>query len=146
MKMYEIRKKFRIEMAHQLTNAYSKCCIDSIHGHSYVIEIFFSSRQLDDDGMVIDFGYVKDKINDYIDSWDHALVMSEDMDAAYLAMLQEFNKNLKIVNYNPTAENMARDIFDNVRGLLGDFLKIIYVSRVRVHETETGYAEYTEME
>jgi len=143
--MYRIRKQFKVEYAHQLVHAFSRVCSDTIHGHSGIIEIFLKSEELNQDGMVIDFGEVKQLIKEYIDSWDHALVISQDMSEEYIEALQ-FNKKLKIVNYNPTAENMAKDIFDNVRRLL-EPISIrndhwFKLEKVRIHETDTGYAEY----
>lgn len=134
--MYTIRKLFRFEMAHQLSKAYSTACSEQIHGHSYVCEVFFRSSNLDDTGMVIDFSEVKDKIKKYIDSWDHSLVMPNDMPEDYLKCLAMYNKNLRIVNYNPTAENMAKDMFYYIKTAVPQCFK------VRLHETTTGYAEY----
>lgn len=136
--MYNIRKKFKFEMAHQLISAYSNECKDCIHGHSYILEVFFSSNDLNDSGMVIDFKQVKDEINDYIKSWDHALVMSCQMPKDYLDNLKKYNKNLKITEYNPTAENMTFDIFSYIKHKFKSCVK------VRLHETNTGYAEYAE--
>ena len=145
--MYTIRKKFRIEYAHQLERAYSKCCSEQIHGHSGIIELFFSNLVLDFTGMVIDFGEVKKLIGKYIDSWDHMLIMPNSFPKQYLNMLKKFNKNLKIVYYNPTAENMAKEIYDNVNHILKESgwstNSLIRLTKVRFHETETGYAEYS---
>ena len=134
--MYIIRKKFKFEMAHQLFDAYSKACSEQIHGHSYICEVYFKSEELDGTGMVIDFTKVKDKIKEYIDSWDHCLVMPRGMSPEYLNCLLKFNKRIKITDDNPTAENMARDMFNHIRGLIPQCFK------VRLHETDTGYAEY----
>jgi len=138
--MYTIRKKFKFEMAHQLDMAYSKACSEQIHGHSYICEMFFKGGELDESGMIIDFGEVKDKIKNYINSWDHSLVMPNTMPKQYIKCLKKYNKNLKIVNYNPTAENMARDIYGYVKSFFPQCCKI------RLHETDTGYAEYEGLE
>jgi len=135
--MYTIRKQFKFEMAHQLLQAYSTACSEQIHGHSYLCEVFLASKKLDKTGMVVDFSAVKDKIGDYINSWDHALVMPSDMPNEYLDCLSKFNVNLKIVDYNPTAEAMAKDIFDYIKK------QKLPVVKVRLHETTTGWAEYT---
>jgi 6-pyruvoyltetrahydropterin/6-carboxytetrahydropterin synthase len=137
--MYTIRKLFRFEMAHQLSKAFSTACSEQIHGHSYVCEVFFRSDTLDDTGMIIDFGEVKAKIKDYIDSWDHSLVMPSDMPEEYLNCLKKFNKNLRIVNYNPTAEAMAKDMYLTIKK------EIPQISKVRLHETVTGWAEYEDV-
>jgi len=136
--MYTIRKQFKFELAHQLDEAYSKCCKNTIHGHSYICEVFFSAEKLDDTGMVIDFGKIKNVIGSYMDSWDHALVIPDTMRGYYLESLRENNENLKIVPYNPTAENMAEDIYKSIKAMN------LPVSKVRLHETTTGWAEYTE--
>ena len=136
--MYTIRKLFKFEMAHQLNKAYSSCCADTVHGHSYVLELFITSKKLDETGMVMDFSKVKDLVKDKIDAFDHALVMPEDMPKEYLDALEKFNKNLILVKYNPTAENMAKDFHDKFRPLFPRNVKL----KVRLHETTTGWAEY----
>jgi len=136
--MYTIRKTFKFELAHQLEHAFSKCCSAQIHGHSYICELYFSDTEVNEDGMVVDFGEVKSKIGKYMDNWDHSLVMSVTMPKDYLDCLRDYNENLKIVKYNPTAENMAKDIYDHVKKLINT------LSKVRIHETATGWAEYYE--
>jgi len=139
--MYTIRKKFHFEYAHQLYDSFTVDCKNQIHGHSGVVEVFLSSEELDDKGVVVDFTQIKSLIKDYINSWDHALIMSDKFPKEYLKMLKKYNKKLMIVNYNPTAENMAKIMFEDINGIfirnnIGDIL-----SKIRVHETETGYAE-----
>ena len=149
-----IRKTFKMEMAHQLSKAFSKCCTDTIHGHSYKVEVFLRTNNggvacLNDAGMVVDFGEIKDILNDYFDQWDHALVMPSAMDGDYIYALKNYNKKLILVDYNPTAEMMARDMYGAVDRLLkqcrADAGMSWYVCGVRVHETETGYAEFGEV-
>jgi len=147
--MFTIRKKFAIEYAHILDSAFSSCCSDTIHGHSGIIEVFFGSGFLNDDGMVIDFGLIKEKIKPYIMSFDHALIISNKKNQELLkkrqADLHYFNKNLKIVQYNPTAENMAKDIYDNIKELMSDILNShLWLIKVRFHETSSGWAEWSE--
>ena len=140
--MYRIRKKFKFEMAHQLSKAFSSCCSDCIHGHSYILELFFTSDVLDETGMVIDFGKIKEVLNDYLATWDHALVMPDTMDSEYLDVLEKYNKVLMRVPYNPTAEAMSKDIFDSIVDLMDLDSDELKLEKVRLHETETGYAEY----
>lgn len=136
--MYIIRKMFKFEMAHQLASAYSSVCKDTIHGHSYTLELFFAAKDINQHGMVLDFGEVSDKVKKYIDTWDHALVIPECFPERYLSVLRLFNKKLHITPYNPTAENMARMMFSAIKSLFPQLVK------VRLHETSTGYAEYSE--
>jgi 6-pyruvoyltetrahydropterin/6-carboxytetrahydropterin synthase len=67
-----IRKKFSFEGAHIVRNCSSIRCKKSIHGHGYVVEIFFTSKGLDNGQMVMDFGLMKGTIKDFIDGFDHA--------------------------------------------------------------------------
>ena len=144
--MYTIRKKFTFEMAHQLSKAYSAACSDCIHGHSYILELFFSSPVLDRTGMVIDFGEIKTILKSYIDKWDHAIVMHEVMNPEYLVMLQKYNSKIILLEDNPTAEVMTRIIFGDITNLIQKKYQIknFKLSKVRLHETTTGYAEYFE--
>jgi len=138
--MHIIRKKYRVEMAHQLASACTGACHETIHGHSYVVELLLTGP-LNDDNMVRDFGslqYFKDWLMEY---FDHALIMPSTLDLDYLTMLGHFNKKMRLVNVNPTAEWMAEFIFKEAGAILRDSVK---VAEVIVHETETGYASYKE--
>lgn len=141
--MFRIRKQFKIEMAHRLRSAFSKCCTDQIHGHSYIIEVFLQAEELNDDGMLIDFGELKGIIGDYINSWDHALVLPKEMPSGGSEV------NLIRTDYNPTAEAMACDMYTHIAYLLKEGkhrgVQGLTVSCVRVHETRTGWAEYSEL-
>jgi 6-pyruvoyltetrahydropterin/6-carboxytetrahydropterin synthase len=45
-----IRKQFKFEGAHIVRNCTTRRCKKSIHGHSYVVEVFFTSNKLYDFG------------------------------------------------------------------------------------------------
>jgi 6-pyruvoyltetrahydropterin/6-carboxytetrahydropterin synthase len=126
--MYTIRKVLKFEAAHVLDSSYSKCC-QQIHGHSYLVELYFRSEKLNEDGMVVDFGKVKEQAQPFIDQFDHALIMSD-------KHLPPSGVNIVEVPYNPTAENMAHHFFEWLKPKLPSLFK------VRFHETQTGYAEY----
>lgn len=146
--MFTIRKQFKFEMAHQLKDSYSAACHENLHGHSYVLELYFKSETLDKYGMVVDFGEVKDVIGKYVDSWDHSLTMPVFFDKAYLDMLATYTKKMRITSYNPTAENMAKAMFGEITKELEKYQREKYghihweLSKVRLHETTTGWAEY----
>lgn len=150
--MYLIRKQFKFEMAHQLWDSYSKDCHENLHGHSYVFEIYLKSMDVDDTGMVVDFGEIKDVLKDYISQWDHSLTMPKMFPEEYLNMLAKYTKKFRITDYNPTAENMAKDMYKTLSSKLNDYQleknkKVNWlVYKVRLHETTTGWAEYTDYE
>ncbi len=130
--MYTIRKLFKFEGSHALSSAYSSEC-KKIHGHSYVVEVVLKGERLNKDGMLIDFKMLKEKINHIFDSWDHALVV-HNSDKKFESTIF----GALYVDFNPTAENMAKYFYDQCK----EMISIIY--SVRVHETATGWAEYSE--
>jgi len=138
--MFTIRKQFKFEGAHILTNSYSTDCTDFVHGHSYIVEVFIQSETLDDTGMVVDFKLLTDCIDRIVTQWDHRLVMSVE-DERIGGVLP-----VTRVPFNPTAENMARQFYKEIASKLERerVTKIggVQLSKVRVHETATGYAEY----
>jgi 6-pyruvoyltetrahydropterin/6-carboxytetrahydropterin synthase len=137
--MYIIRKKIKFEMGHRLTGAYTKLCKNS-HGHSFELELFFRSDKLDEDGFIIDFKLIKDKLKDYIDKWDHCFVISSQMDKEYIDFEKKYNDKIEVVDFNPTAENMVKNMYDYIK------IQFPCLWKVRLHETDTGYAEYYEDE
>jgi len=111
-----VTKIVKFEMAHQLDECYSEEC-KNIHGHGYVLSVTFEGAVHPDTGMVMDFKEVKEILQPIVDRYDHKFLTKE-----------SYGKN-------PTAENMALDIFHAVRE------KTPLLKRVRLWETDTGYAE-----
>lgn len=60
--MYTLKLKHHFSAAHQLQNAYSKECNDSIHGHNWIVEVEIRVNRLIK-SMVIDFKRLKAIIN-----------------------------------------------------------------------------------
>ena len=142
--MYRIRKKFKFEYAHQLYSSFSEPCSETIHGHSAILELYFVSEKLDDDGMVVDFGQISSVIKGYVNSWDHALVMHKLADSTYLHELSLNNSKMIILDVNPTAEAMAEIMFNEMDKRFNKELpdRQFALEKVRLHETRSGYAEY----
>jgi 6-pyruvoyltetrahydropterin/6-carboxytetrahydropterin synthase len=150
-----VRKRFKVEMAHQLASAYSACCKETIHGHSYLIDVYIMGTT-DKQGMVIDFGRLTDIIRPVVDLYDHALLMPSvacvriaeaELWDRYLSTLRAFNTKMYVVDWNPTAEHMAVALFMEIDRALhnklpADLLGTVRLLRVRVHETTTGWAQY----
>ena len=141
-----IRKLFKFEGAHIVRNCSSVRCKKSIHGHSYVVEVFFKSDGFDNGMMVMDFGLMKGTIKDFIDGFDHAYSLwskeSEDF------------KNFMITNsdrwiempVSPSAEAYSLMFFKVIDAIVkatefNNGEKNVQLYSVRVHETTTGYAE-----
>ena len=136
--MYTVRKEFKFEAAHVLDKCYSEEC-KFIHGHSYRVEVFVGSNTLNEDGMVIDFKKLKEIVSPLIDAWDHRLIGT----AITLTNWLQMYSKIVVVKFNPTAENMAKYLFDKIHEELKEVNPGYYL-KVRVWETATSYAEFSE--
>ena len=136
--MFTGRTKVDFDAAHRLLNYNGKCAVP--HGHSYQAEIRFESEDLDGLGMSIDFGDVKRPLKDWIDeNWDHAFLVNdsdEEMVSALHALSE--SKIYAFESVNPTAEVMAKTLFDVMSSLVGP-----EVVSIRMWEGFNSYAEYS---
>ena len=64
--LYVIKKKLEIHAAHNLTLPYESKC-SRLHGHSYQAEVICASYELNEQGMVIDYNEIKNKIEKVLD-------------------------------------------------------------------------------
>ena len=135
----EIMRRIRFCAGHRLFEHGGKC--EHFHGHNYVAEIFVSSTQVDQVGRVLDFADLKARTKGWIDeNWDHSfLVFEEDENAIAALELVQPSRMFKMP-YNPTAENMARYLLEEMcpSVLSGTGAS---ATRVRIWETEESYAE-----
>lgn len=132
-----ITRRLEFDAGHTVTRHESKCA--HLHGHRYVAEIACSSFELDKIGRVIDFGEVKRLVGTWIDeNWDHKfLIFAEDPRRASLELIDK--GSIVVVPYNPTAENMSKDLHNTAFRLLQGL--DIDVDRLRLYETPNGWAD-----
>ena len=141
-----IRKEFKFEGAHIVRNCSSVRCKKSIHGHSYVVEVFFTSTGLDNGQMVMDFGLMKGTIKDFIDGFDHAYSMWTKESDEFKNFIKNNSDRWIEMPVSPSAEAyslMFLYVIDKIvkATKFNNGEHEVQVSSVRVHETVTGYAE-----
>ena len=95
--MYTLCVEGAFEAAHRVVNYPGKC--DRLHGHNWVVEATFQGTELDELGMLIDFKIAKKALGEVLEDFDHY----------YLNDFPPFNAGV-----NPTAENLARIIFERL--------------------------------
>jgi 6-pyruvoyltetrahydropterin/6-carboxytetrahydropterin synthase len=136
----KVTKIFHFDAGHRLSNYSGKC--KRLHGHTYMVEITVSNDYLNEAEMVIDFGDLKDLFNQLVDNkFDHRMILksNDPINIAIGNALPKDDESICWVSYNPTAENIAKDIyFIFMNALLGREIKL---ESVRVYETPTSYAE-----
>ena len=128
-------------MGHRLSCHKGDC--KNFHGHNYRLLIGVKSEILNNDGMVIDFSHLKSIVKGFIEIFDHALMVNE-IDAGIVKKIKDVIPFMKVIEvpYEPTAENMAKEIFENVGKALRD-LHNIEIDFVTLYETDTSYATYS---
>ena len=143
---HRVTKQFKFEMAHRLPSHKGACRY--LHGHSYVVEVTAEAdSQLNENGMVVDFSLLKQICNKMFDEWDHGLMLQIDdpiypvlKEAGFLSGENKF-VDLLLVEWEPTAENMSKFIYDNLEREM--IFECFSVSNVRVWETTTSFADYS---
>ena len=131
--MYRVSKSVSFCYGHRLLNYNGKCA--HLHGHNARAVITLESSELDTQGMVEDFSRVKQLVWDWLDAEvDHTLLLHRD--DPVLPVLQAAGERVRVTDFNPTAENIARMIFEHVAA------KGYPIVDVTLWETETSYASY----
>lgn len=140
-----IRKLFKFEGAHIVRNCSSEHCRENIHGHSYIVEVFLTSNQLDNGYMVMDFCRL-DRVKLFIESFDHSYSLWNGETPEFKDFIYRYNKRVAEIPVSPSAEGYALMFFYVIDQILQNTSPVngeghVRLSSVRVHETATGYAE-----
>ena len=121
--MFEVTVEEKFAAGHALRNYKGKC--ENVHGHNYRVQVTLEGEELDATGLLVDFVELKKVLNRIIDTMDH----------------QFLNEVPPFTELNPSAENMAKYIFDELeRGLGGEVPG--RVSMVKLWETDYCSATY----
>jgi 6-pyruvoyltetrahydropterin/6-carboxytetrahydropterin synthase len=121
--MFEVTIEETFAAGHALRNYKGKC--ENVHGHNYRCQVTVEGPEVDDNGLLVDFVDLKKIVHSVLDRLDHQ-------------WLNEFPPFDKI---NPSAENIAKYIFDEVYTGLG-VREGTRLGQVRLWETDTAYAVY----
>ena len=132
--VYTIMREMHFCYGHRLLKYDGKC--RHLHGHNGKVEIELRADALDALGMVMDFTELKRQVQTWIDSeLDHKMLLCKD--DPIVPYLAEHHEPMVLMDTNPTAENIAKLIFDYARG------KGLPVASVRLWETPGSSASYS---
>jgi 6-pyruvoyltetrahydropterin/6-carboxytetrahydropterin synthase len=132
-------RKLEFDAAHRVMLHESKC--KYLHGHRYVVEATFMADALDALGRVIDFGVIKQVLGTWIDEhFDHNTILNIEDKQLGEMIAGQLQQNIYYLPYNPTAENIAKYLLEEIcPKLFADYP--INCVHIRVYETPNCYAE-----
>ena len=122
--MFEITVYSHFAGAHRLRYLQGRC--EKLHGHNWKIEVSVVSNRLNREGIVLDFGILKQKVEQVLKTLDHT----------YLNELPYFAK------IEPSSENIARYVFEQMEKEVSRYR--VKLKRVTAWESDTSSAAYWE--
>lgn len=121
--MYKLSALLNFSSAHYLNEYKGNCA--RLHGHNWRVLVEVSTGELDMTGMAIDFKDLNDIAWKVIGKFDHQVINE----------VQPFN------HVNPTAENLARYFYHEIKKKLPTNIKL---EKIGLWETEKYLVEYYE--
>ena len=137
--MIRCARRFEFDVGHRVVGHLNKC--QYIHGHRYVLEVIAESEQLDELGMVVDFGLLKKVIKNWIDeNFDHTLILKESDKNLGDEISKSTGQKIYYLKQNPTAENIAIHLkLDVIPKLFND--GSFQIVKIKLFETPNCYVE-----
>ncbi|MDD5205933.1 MAG: 6-carboxytetrahydropterin synthase QueD [Desulfobacterales bacterium] len=120
--VFELGLRTHFNAAHFLRGYRGKCA--ALHGHRWEVEATLFAKSLDQSGMVCDFEKFKKVLQRIVDTFDHGC----------LNEIEPFDR------LNPTAENIARILFERLKKAFQR--KPLWIKKVRVWESPEAWAVY----
>ena len=112
--MYRITQEIDFCYGHRLLKHAGKC--RHLHGHNGRAVVVLQGPDLDQQGMLLDFSEIKQRLRGWIDDHlDHRMLLFED--DPIVPILQQHGEALFLMDSHPTAENLARLLFEQARVL-----------------------------
>lgn len=121
--MFELKVMNKFAAAHQLKMVGEKC--ENLHGHNFKVEAFVAGEELNNAGVLLDFGIVKKALKEIMERLDHK----------FLNEMAPFNES------SASSENIAVYVATELQKAVDD--DSVRVSRVRVWESDNACATYT---
>lgn len=123
--MFEITVEETFSSGHALRGYRGKC--ENPHGHNYRVRVCLTGAQLNPIGLLYDFKDLKASIREQTERLDHQ----------YLNDLEPFQE------INPSAENLARVLYERLQEQMRALNPTVQLKSVTVFETDTTAAVYS---
>jgi 6-pyruvoyltetrahydropterin/6-carboxytetrahydropterin synthase len=123
--MFEVTVEAHFSSGHFLRDYYGKC--ENPHGHNYRVLVTLAGKELEPNGLLLDFKVLKDILKPVVNYLDHHMI----------------NELEPFTTVNPSAENLAKYFFDQTNERLGGLTGgRVWVKQSTVFETDTSQATY----
>ena len=119
--MYNLSIETNFSAAHHIKGHEGSC--RRLHGHNWKIKVDVSAEKLNKIGIALDFQHLQDLTREVLKQFDH----------------QYINEMPPFTDMNPTAENLARYIYEQIEGKLPEGIKM---RKVSLWEGEKYCVEY----
>lgn len=131
---------FEFDAGHRVVGHEGKC--KYLHGHRYKLHAQFEAKDLDLVGRVIDFSTIKDRLGNWInENLDHTCILWSKDEKLGFMIESETGQKIYYINSNPTAENIANHILNDIIPNLFKDLKEIVCKKITIFETPNCYVE-----
>ncbi len=133
--MFCVTREIDFCYGHRLLDYEGKC--RHLHGHNGRAVLTLAAEALDQRGMVLDFSDIKHVVSTWIDTnLDHRMILRRD--DPVVPILEQQGEPLYLLDTNPTAESIARLIFEKTKE------HGFPIIEARLWETPRCYATYRE--
>jgi len=137
MGVYRVTRQIEFCYGHRLLNYEGKC--RHLHGHNGRAVIALEAAELDGRGMLVDFGEIKRTVQRWIDeNLDHNMLLCRD--DPILPVLQAQGERVFVMEENPTAENIARLIFEQTAAAGLPVIEVILWETASCHAAYSDWA------
>src|SRR5277367_4235059 len=123
--MFQVSVDETFSSGHALRGYRGKC--ENVHGHNYRVRVTVEGPQLDSIGLLVDFTRLKQVMREIIGRLDHQFIND----------LEPFR------TINPSAENLAKYFYDEMKRGLTDLPDGARITGATIWETETSHAHYS---
>ncbi len=124
--MFEVTVEAGFSSGHFLRDYHGKC--ENPHGHNYRVLVTLVGKELEPNGLLLDFKILKEVLKPVVEYLDHHMI----------------NELEPFTTVNPSAENLAKYFFDQTEQHLAAVTGgRVRVKRSTIFETDTSQATYS---
>ncbi len=120
--MYQVSVRQHFDAAHYLRGYQGRC--ERVHGHRFQVVVSLQAQELDDIGLAFDFVELKGRLNEILGRFDHDLL----------------NEVSPFDGINPSSENIARTIYDELKDKFPQ--RPVSISSIEVWESPDAHITY----